>query len=249
MKAFLFTAGLGTRLRPLTNETSKCLLLFNGKPLLQIWLELLGRHGVDEVLINTHWKSEKVEYFLSADCADYTDQITTKKGLKPNIKLFHEPELLGSGGTLLANKDWVADGHPFFILYGDNLTNVNLSKMFAFHKEHEFLFTLGVFKTPVPGQCGIAEVGEDEVVVNFVEKPEKPRSDLAAAGLYMADKRIFEYYPQNLEKGRAIDLGFHVIPNLVNRMKAYYIEEFLMDIGTPESYEKAQTIWPQTQAD
>ena len=121
--------------------------------------------------------------------------------------------------------------------------------MFAFHKEHEFPFTLGVFKTPVPCQCGIAEVGEDDVVVNFVEKPERPRSDLAAAGLYMADKRIFEYYPQNPEKGQAIDLGFHVIPNLVNRMKAYYIEELLMDIGTPESYEKAQIIWPQTQAD
>ena len=64
-------------------------------------------------------------------------------------------------------KDWVADGQPFFILYGDNLTNVNLRKMFAFHEEHEFPFTLGVFKTPVPGQCGIEKVGKDDVVVNF----------------------------------------------------------------------------------
>ena len=69
---------------------------------------------------------------------------------------------LGSGVTLLANKDLVADGQPFFILDGDNPTGVNLSKMFAFNKEHEFPFTLGVFKTPVPGQCGLAEVGEDD---------------------------------------------------------------------------------------
>ena len=79
----------------------------------------------------------------------------------------YEEELLGSGGTLLVNKNEIADWQSFFILYGDNLIDVNLSKIFAFHKEHEFPFTLGVFKTPVPGQCGIAEVGEDAVVINL----------------------------------------------------------------------------------
>jgi len=122
MKAFLLSAGLGTRLRPLTNETPKCLLPIGGKPLLEIWLELLGLYGVSEALVNTHWYADKVERFLSADYADYTDQINNEKRPKPNIKLFYEEELLGSGGTLLANREWVADGQPFFILYGDNLT-------------------------------------------------------------------------------------------------------------------------------
>jgi choline kinase len=60
MKAFLLTAGLGTRLRPLTNNLPKCLLPLGGKPLLEIWLKLLGKHGVTDVLVNMHWYADKV---------------------------------------------------------------------------------------------------------------------------------------------------------------------------------------------
>jgi mannose-1-phosphate guanylyltransferase len=245
IKAFLMSAGLGTRLRPLTDETPKSLLPFNGKPLLQIWLELLNRYDVDEVLINTHWHHEKVGQYLSTNYADYTDETDNEKRTKPQIQLFYELELLGSGGTLMANKDWVADGQPFFILYGDNLTNVNLSKMYDFHIQHDLPFTIGVFKADEPERCGIVEIDENDVVVDFVEKPDKPKSDLAAAGIYMADQRVFTFFPQNCGSIRPLDLGYHVIPNLVGKMKAYFVEEFLMDIGTPESYEKAQKIYPK----
>ncbi len=303
MKAFLLAAGLGTRLRPLTDKTPKCLLPLGGKPLLQIWLELLGRHGVEEVVINTHWHHEKVEVFVEGQVNSYSllvnAGIKNNAGMlecwnagimntevrgqrseiggqgktevrerqrsevrrkmkderekikdKPNIKLFHEPKLLGSGGTLLANREWVANGKHFFILYGDNLTNVNLSKMYEFHLGHGLPFTLGVFRADEPERCGIAEIDEDGLVVDFVEKPDKPKSDLAAAGIYVADQRIFDFFPENSELIRPLDLGFHIIPNLVGKMRAYYIEEFLMDIGTVDSYEKAQAIYPQiTQID
>ena len=256
MKAFLLSAGLGTRLRPLTDKMPKCLLPINGIPLLQIWLELLSRNGVDQVLINTHWHHEKVECHLSADYpstisrsygagADYTDLQTAEEKKKPIVKLYYEPELLGSAGTLLAKRDWVDDGEPFFILYGDNLTEVNLLKMYEFHKDHEWPFTLGVFKTDEPERCGIADIDESGKVVDFVEKPENPKSNLAHAGISIADKRIFDFFPPNAKAIRPLDLGFHVIPNLVGEMKAYFIEEFLMDIGTPESYENAQKIYPQ----
>lgn len=243
IKAFILAAGLGTRLRPLTDETPKCLLPVGGKPLLQIWLELLHQYGVDQVLVNTHWLSEKVEQFISADYADYTAETGRKNW--SDVHLFYESDLLGSAGTLLANKDWVADGQPFFILYGDNLTNVDLGKMYDFHCRHDLPFTLGVFKSETPERCGIAEVDKDGVVTGFVEKPENPKSDLAAGGIYIADSRIFEFFPQNHDSICQLDLGFHVIPNLVGRMKAYFIEEFLIDIGTPESYEKAKKVYPQ----
>ena len=244
LKAFLLAAGIGTRLRPLTNDIPKCLLPIGGKPLLQIWLEHLCKHGIDEVLISTHWLSDKVKDFITSKQYTIDSKQKTKKEW-PEVRLFHERELLGSAGTLLANKDWVADGQPFFILYGDNLTNVNLSRMLAFHRRHGMPFTLGVFKTETPSQCGIAKVGEDGVVRSFVEKPENPKSNLAAAGVYIADQRIFDFFP-NLEPfSSTLDLGFHVIPKLVGRMKAYLIEDFLMDIGTADSYEKAQKIYPQ----
>lgn len=262
LKAFLLVAGLGKRLRPVTDDIPKCLLPINGKPLLQIWLEHLSNHGIDEVLINTHRLHERIEQFIATDYpsgirkekaihgagADSTEAKNLKTGKRkkiqwPEIRLFYEPELLGSAGTLLSNRDWVDDGNPFFILYGDNLTNVNLREMLAFHHAHSLPFTLGVFRTKTPKECGIAEVGEDGLVTGFAEKPKDPKSNLAAAGVYVADQRIFDFFPGLEFSQRPFDLGFHVFPRLAGRMKAYHIEEFLMDIGTIGSYEKAQTQW------
>ena len=274
MKAFLLSAGLGTRLRPLTNDMPKCLLPIGGKPLLQIWLELLAMHGVKEVLVNTHWHHEKVANFLKK-IERFRDlgikgnpRIRNNVGIKdkevrgqgaekrekrkekrekrwPRVRLFYEKDLLGSAGTLLANKEWVADGRPFFILYGDNLTNVDLRRMYEFHLGHGLPFTLGVFRAERPEACGIAEIDKKGVVTAFVEKPENPMSDLAAAGVYVADWRIFDSFPSVEASHNPLDLGFHVIPRLIGKMKAYHIKEFLMDIGTVEAYEKAQKNSPR----
>jgi mannose-1-phosphate guanylyltransferase len=237
VKAFLLAAGLGTRLKPLTDEIPKCLLPIGGKPLLQIWLERLSRQGIDEVLINTHWHSQKVEVFLE-----------TWRNNRLRVITSYEPELLGSGGTILANRHWVQNGAPFFIIYGDNLSNVDLKKLLYFHCKHGLPFTLGVFRCKNPNHCGIAEVREDGLVTGFVEKPQNPKSNLAAAGIYVADQRIFDLFPdkeQGWEPGTKapVDLGFHVIPRLVGKMKAYLINEFLMDIGTPTQYKEALTAW------
>jgi mannose-1-phosphate guanylyltransferase len=239
LKAFLLAAGLGTRLRPLTDQVPKCLIPIGGKPILQIWLEHLAREGIDEVLVNTHWHHHKVENFLKNWPTN-----------QPNVIPFYEPRLLGSAGTILANKYWVEDGLPFFIIYGDNLTTVNLRKILNFHLGHGLPFTLGVFRSEHPEQCGIAEVNKDGIVIEFVEKPKKPKSDLAAAGVYVADRRIFDFFPE-IKAGwegasdLPLDLGHDVIPRLVGRMKAYRVHEFLMDIGTLDQYEKAQASWSE----
>jgi mannose-1-phosphate guanylyltransferase len=201
-------------------------------PLLRIWLEHLEKHGINEVLVNTHWHHDKVDAFLK----EY-------KSERLKIIPFHEPTLLGSAGTMLANKDWVNDGAPFFILYGDNLTDVDLGKMLSFHLQHGLTFTLGVFKAEDPKRCGIAEIEEDGLVSAFVEKPAHPRSDKAAAGVYVTDNRIYEFFPEEESIQWPLDLGFHIIPRLVGEMKAYFLNDFLMDIGTPISYRDAQLRW------
>ena len=236
VKAFLLSAGLGTRLRPLTEQTPKVLLPINGKPLLEIWLQHLNDHSINNVLINTHWLKEKVEVFLQ------NQRLNSMR-----IRTYHEPSLLGSAGTLLTNEHWVSDDTPFFILYGDNLTNVNLTKMLNFHKKHKFPFTLGVFKARTPAQCGIAQIDEAGTVIGFEEKPEKPKSDSAAAGIYVADKTFFRYFPDRevYRSSMPLDLGFHIIPQMVGNMKAYPIDDFLMDIGTAESYKLAQDLWKE----
>ena len=91
MKAFLLAAGLGTRLRPITEEIPKCLVPINGKPLLEYWLESIFSSGIKECLINTHYLSEKV--------ADY---IATSK-YKKSITVVYEKKLIGTAGSLKKN--------------------------------------------------------------------------------------------------------------------------------------------------
>ena len=235
-QAFLLAAGVGSRLETLTRETPKCLLPIQGKPLLQIWLELLQSQNVSRVLINTHWLPEQVESFVDR-WQSYNPT--------PRITLFHEPTLLGSGGTVLTNRSWITAGAPFLILYADNLTNAPLGRLVDAHERHGLPFTLGVFRTAYPTQCGIAEIGNDDRVISFEEKPGYPKSEWAAAGIYVADSRIYDFFPSSLDPGVGLDLGFHILPHLVGRMKAYYIRDFLMDIGTPESYRQAESSWQE----
>jgi len=235
LKAFLLAAGRGERLRPLTDITPKCLLPINGKPLLQIWLEHLAHSGIDEVLINTHWLHEKVHDFVEKWSAG-------RSGMK--ISLYYEPKLLGSAGTILAHRQWAGMGH-FFIIYADNLTNFDLQKMLSFHRENRQPLTIRIYKGADPKRAGIVCLDKNDIVIDFEEKPLKPKSDLGAGGIYIADHRIFAYYPRQAGAGRsgALDLSYHVLPKMTGKMKAYASDEFSMDIGTPDSYAKARKIW------
>ena len=237
LKAFLLAAGRGERLRPLTDTTPKCLLPINGTPLLQIWLEHLESSGIDEVLINSHWLHEKIY--------DFVDKWSARRS-ELKIVLHYEPELLGSAGTILAHRHW-AGMDPFFIIYADNLTCFDLGKMLAFHKKNRQPLTIRIYKGADPSRAGIVCLDENDIVVDFEEKPAEPKSDLGAGGIYIADRRIFTYFPPQAGAGSrdALDLSYHVLPRMTGNMKAYVSNEFSMDIGTPDSYAKAQKIWKQ----
>ncbi len=235
MKAFLLVAGRGERLRPLTDTTPKCLLPINGIPLLQIWLEHLVSSGIDEVLVNTGWLHDQVEDFVNKWSAVHDNM---------KIVLFHEPTLLGSAGTLLANRKW-AGRAPFFIIYGDNLTQFDLLRMLAFHNKHKLPLTIRIYKGADHRRAGIVCLDENGTVIDFEEKPEKPKSQLGAGGIYVADQRIFDFFPE-AGKGKAsggLDLSYDVLTRMLGKMKAYDSGEFSIDIGTPESYAKAQKEW------
>jgi len=233
VKAVLLAAGLGTRLRPLTNSVPKCLLPIGSKPLLQYWFENLVAAGVGEVLVNTHWLHEKVEAFV-ADWDNSNLKVTT----------FHEPVLLGTAGTILANQEWWEEASELLILYADNFTTVRLEDVLKFHRSHDLPFTLGIFETDEPQRCGIVDLDHDGVVIDFVEKPENPRTNLAAGGIYVADPGLLkEILDWNRNPAEPYDLGSHVLPRLVGRMMAYRLQGLLLDIGTPESYCRAQEIF------
>ena len=228
MKAFLLAAGNGTRLKPLTDTMPKCLLSVRGEPLLAIWLELCNRSGITDVLLNVHAHASLVREFVS--------HLETG----PRITVFEEPDLLGSGGTIAANRRWVANEACFWVLYADVLTNGGYMPMLQFHQVHKPVATMGVYRVPDPKRCGIVTLNHEHKITEFVEKPVNPSGNLAFSGVLIGTQAMLEAIPDR----SPVDLGRDVLPQLTGHMYAYEIPGFLMDIGTMENYQQAQATWP-----
>jgi mannose-1-phosphate guanylyltransferase len=225
MKAFLLTAGLGTRLRPLTDHTPKCLLPIAGRPLLDYWFDLFEKYGIDDVLVNTHHLPEQTEKYL------------INKEFQGNIHIAYEPELLGSAGTIRANRDFVANEDLFFVFYGDNLANIRIDRWLSFHRGHGGDLSLLLYHTDKPHLKGILELDDRGLILSFEEKPSQPKSNLASAGMYLASPIIFDVFP---DSDPPIDMAFHVLPKLIGRMWGMPCDDLIIDIGTPQDYQLAQ---------
>lgn len=224
-KAFLLAAGLGTRLRPLTETTPKCLVPIGGKPVLHWWLVLCERLGVREVLLNTHHLAGQVDEFVK------------QRHNQCDVRISHEPELLGSAGTLSNNKDFVKDEEDFWIFYADTLIGADLAPLYRLHRSKHAALTLGLFKSPDPKSGGVVELSPDGKVLSFEEKPARPKSDLVAAGAYVGGPELIAALPP----GRG-DLSHDVYPKLMKNACGAVLDP-VIDLGTPERYALAQKEW------
>jgi mannose-1-phosphate guanylyltransferase len=196
--------------------------------MLRIWFELFRRYSIDEVLINLHSHADSVRQFIEKN----------KNGLK--VHLFEEKTLLGSAGTLLANRSWVRHEASFWVFYADVLTTVDMDRMLDVHRRCGQIATIGVCEVPDPTRCGVVQIDGAGIVRSFVEKPAVPIGRLAFSGLMLASPLLLDAIP----KQSPVDLGFHVLPQLVGRMAAHQISDFLIDIGTIDTYRTAQLTWP-----
>jgi mannose-1-phosphate guanylyltransferase len=228
VKAFLLAAGVGSRLRPVTDATPKCMLVFGGRPLLDIWLDEFDRAGVDEVLINLHHLPDVVLRHLAARTAP------------PAVRTFFEPELLGSAGTLMANRHWVESEEFFLACYADNLTDFDLRSLIEAHRKHGAVATLAVFHSERPSAGGVVELDAEGTVIGFVEKPSEPVSDLTNAGMYAFHPGVLD----EIDGTPPADIGYHLLPRLVGRAHAVMVEGYFRDIGTAEAYRRACQEWP-----
>jgi mannose-1-phosphate guanylyltransferase len=228
VKAVLLAAGLGSRLRPLTDTTPKCLVPIGGRTLLDIWLDALRDVGVDEVLVNTHHLSDQVAAHVARRVGG------------PPVRLLHERTLRGSAGTLRAARGLLEADPWFLAVNADNLTDYDLADLVATHSDASAVATLTAFHTPRPSACGILEVDDTGRLVGFEEKPADPRSDLANAGLYAFSREVLDL----VDGPEPCDIGTHLLPRLVGRAHVVGIgAAYFRDIGTPEALAEAQVTW------
>ena len=228
MRAVLLAAGLGTRLRPLTDTIPKCLVPIKGKPLLDIWCETLLAAGVEKVLVNTHYKHQVVEEHLAR--VSYRDQVET----------VFEPELLGTAGTLIANKDFFnhQDG---MLIHADNYCEANIANLIQAHKNRPSgcAMTLLAFRTSTPETCGILETDTRNILQNMYEKSKENHGNLANGAFYVLTQELIASLSTEQ------DFSNEVIPKYFGKVFVVETNETYLDIGSPESYALAQTISKQ----
>ncbi len=227
MKAMVLAAGLGTRLRPLTDVFSKPMVPLVGRPCMEHTIRLLQKHGFEDVIVNLHHRPEKIkEHF--GDGARF--------GLR--ISYSYEKELLGTAGALKKVADFFA-GETVLIVSGDALTDINLEDFYCYHKEQKPVATLALKTVDDPTQYGVVLLKEKRIVA-FQEKPDRGEavSNLANTGIYLFDPEIFEHIPAKT----FFDFGKQVFPHLLKenvKMSGYEMSGYWCDIGSPAVYQQA----------
>lgn len=226
VRAVILAGGLGTRLRPLTETTPKCLIPVAGRPCLEYWRWALADAGVRDILLNNHHLPELVR--------DYIAKVNGRLGQR--VTETFEPRLLGSAGTLKNNRAFADGADAVIVIYADNFSDVDLRSLVDFHQRHDDPFTMLLFHAPNPSACGIAELDGDDRIVEFVEKPDEPTSDLANAGIYVVDAELY----REIADFDAFDLGKDVLPKLAGRMRGFVHDGYHLDVGTLEAYERVR---------
>ncbi len=198
--------------------------------MLSWWLDALEAAEIGTALVNTHHLRDAVTAYIDAENARRSLHLIES----------YEPDLLGSAGTVHANRRFADDAEVVVVIYADNLSTIDLGNMLEFHKAHGDPFTMALFRTEFPSKCGIATLDSDARIREFVEKPACPTSDLANAGVYAINAAAW----REIADMQAFDFGFDVLPAFVGRMRGYAFDGYHRDIGTPQALAKAQADAP-----
>src|SRR5580692_1271171 len=222
VSAVVMAGGLGTRLRPLTNETPKPMLQLGDKPVAEHIIDKLKKNGIRQVYMATHYKAEA-----------YTDHCGDGRAFGMQIDYIHEETPLGTAGVLAV----VPKGeNPLLVINGDILTELSYEAMLRFHQEYEADMTVGVrqFEFNVP--YGVVDMEGMELR----QVREKPTERLFVnAGVYLLERAVAQHVPT----GCRFDMPqlIEILLSLRKRVIGFPISEYWLDIGRPADYEQARS--------
>jgi mannose-1-phosphate guanylyltransferase len=239
MKAMVLAAGKGTRVRPLTHAMPKPMIPVLGKPVMEYVVDLLVRHGFDEIVVNTSYLATQIEdYFRDGRRFGARIGYSFEGELTPEGTLVDRP--LGSAGGLSRVQEHSAffDG-TFAVLCADAILDVDLGAALRFHRQARALATI-VCKRVARAQVssyGVVVADASGRVRSFQEKPApaEARSDLANAGIYLFEPAVFRFIP----RGETYDIGSQLFPALVAAGEPLFACEAdfrWIDIGNSPDY-------------
>lgn len=208
MKGVILAGGLATRLRPLTSVTNKHLLPVYNKPMIYYPLEAMAKAGINEVLLTS-----------SPDHAGHFANLL-KAGEDFNLKLYYAVQKNPKGGIsdAIALAEEFAQGEKILVVLGDNIFNFDLkSAVEKFSKTDKGAMIFGIKMQADLTQYGVIEMDKEGKVLSIEEKPENPKSDIVQTGIYMYDKRVFDFI-KNLAPSKREELE-------VTDLNNFYVKE------------------------
>ena len=220
-KVILMVGGLGTRLRPLTNDVPKPMLDVGNKPILHTIVENFAKYGYTDIIMCVNYKSEIIkEYFGNGD----------KFGVK--IEYVLESQRMGTAGALSLLKERPKD--DFFVMNGDLLTNVNFEYLHEYHKDSNACASICIRKYEMQVPYGVVNVRANKVT-SIEEKP--TQSFFVSAGIYMFSPIVLDFIPKGV---------FYDMPTLFSELLKqdfavypFFIREYWLDIGKMDEYRRA----------
>ena len=221
-RVILMAGGLGTRLRPLTEDTPKPMLKVGNKPILETIIRNFANHGFVNITISLNYKGDIIkEYFKDGS------------ELGVNIDYIEENTRLGTAGALSLLKE--KPNEPFFVMNADLLTDVNFSHLLDFHSYANANATMCVREYDYQIPYGVVETNEDNIT-SIVEKPIK--KFFVNAGIYILSPNIFEFIP----KDEFFDMPtlFNILIEKQKKVLSFPIHEYWLDIGRMSDFEQAQ---------
>lgn len=228
IRAIIMAGGEGSRLRPMTMHLPKPLVPLLGKPVMGYTLELAKRHGIKDVGVTLWYQPKKIRAAFGRG---------EKEGLR--IQYFEETAPMGTAGSVKLAKDKLKQ--TFFVLSGDGLTDCDLTKAMAYHKEKRALATLVLKRVKIPLPYGVVMTNDEGQIIRFVEKPDWSGvySNLVNTGIYILEPDVLDFIP---DRGRP-DFGKDVFPLLLKNKAALYgyeMDGYWCDVGNARAYLQAQ---------
>ncbi|WP_041960444.1 nucleotidyltransferase family protein [Sulfurospirillum arsenophilum] len=220
-KVILMVGGLGTRLRPLTENTPKPMLMVGHKPILQTIVEKFAEYGFVDIVMCVNYKSNIIqEYFGDGSLFGV------------NIEYVFEEKRMGTAGALSLLKEIPSE--PFFVMNGDLLTNVNFEHLFHYHLSNNAIATMCVREYDFQVPYGVVNI-ENGKIMSIKEKP--VQKFFVSAGIYMLNPEVVKHVSKDT---------FYDMPTLFEKLieqnyntLSFPIREYWMDIGRIEEYERA----------
>lgn len=234
MKVFILSAGLGTRLRPLTNDKPKVMVKIGGKPVLEHLIGLCQHHGFKDIILNLHYLPDVVTKYFGDG---------SKFGVK--IQYSHEKDLIMGGAGALKYAEKLLKDDSFFVLNGDVMTNLNLAKMAKFHQEKKGIGSFIVHHTDHPYDSDLVEYDDNFLVKRFFRPNLGDKvNPVSKSGTHIFEPEILKYIPKNTK----YSLEKQLIPNLFKKdqkIYAYYSDEYSKDMGTHERLKQVKIDYDQ----